>query len=249
MKTIGVDLAAQPAGTALAAIEWEGRGARLVQLEVGVEDARIVELSTGATSVGIDCPFGWPIEFVEFVAAHRRREVAPREFAGKEWRQQIRFRHTDRDVHERIGKWPLSVATDLLSMAAMHGAELLEAFERSGTVVDRAGESTLVEVYPAASLKIWGIDVSGYKRDPASLERAAARVVGAASWLTVSDAQLALMSRSDDALDAVVACFTARAHALGQTWPVPERFRAAAVSEGWIALPNAGLADLVDKPS
>jgi predicted nuclease with RNAse H fold len=243
--TVGVDLAAQAAGTAIAAIEWGGGSARLVELQLGVDDARIVELSRGAISVGIDCALGWPIEFVEFVSAHGRHEVAPREFSGKEWRQRIRYRDTDRYVHERIGKWPLSVATDLLSLAAMHGAELLEAFEASGVVVDRAGGGMLVEVYPAASLRIWGIDVAGYKRNAASLAAAAGRVLHAAPWLTVTPAQAALMARSNDALDAVIACFTARAHSLGQTEPVPPELLAAARVEGWIALPSGDVADLI----
>ncbi len=243
--TVGVDLAAQPTRTAVAAIEWSGPAARLVELEVGVEDARIVAISRGAISVGIDSPLGWPIEFVEFVSAHGRHEVAPREFSGKEWRQRIRYRDTDRYVHERIGKWPLSVATDLLSLAAMHGAELLEAFEASGVAVDRSGGGVLVEVYPAASLRIWGIDVAGYKRDAASLAAAAGRVLDAAPWLTVTPAESALLARSDDALDAMIACFTARAHSLGQTEAVPEALLAAARVEGWIALPSGRVADLV----
>jgi hypothetical protein len=243
--TVGVDLAAQPAGTAVAAIEWSGPSARLVELQLGVEDAHIVDISRGASSVGIDCALGWPIEFVEFVSAHGRGEVAPREFSGKEWRQRIRYRDTDRYVHERIGKWPLSVATDLLSLAAMHGAELLEAFEASGVAVDRSGGGTLVEVYPAASLRIWGIDVAGYKRDRDSLAAAVGRVLDAAPWLTLTPVESALLARSNDSLDALIACFTARAHSLGQTEAVPSGLMAAAKVEGWIALPSGGLAELI----
>ncbi len=245
MLTVGVDLAAQPAGTALAAIEWQDGAARLVELEVGIVDSRIVDLSRGAACVGIDVPFGWPIEFAQFIAAHINREAAPRDFSGKEWRQRIRFRDTDRYVRERIGKWPLSVATDLLSLAAMHGAELLEAFEAAGTVVDRAGRGTLVEVYPAASLRIWGIDASGYKRNTDDLRATAARVLAEAPWLSVSAGHRELIATSDDALDSLIACFTARAHALGLTGAVPEGMVAVAEVEGWIALPTGAVADLV----
>lgn len=244
MLTVGVDLAAQPAGTALAAIEWQDGAARLVELEVGIVDSRIVELSRGAACVGIDVPFGWPIEFAQFIAAHRKREVAPRDFSGKEWRQRIRFRDTDRYVRERIGKWPLSVATDLLSLAAMHGAELLEAFEDAGVAVDRAGRGVLVEVYPAASLRIWRIDTAGYKRNVADLEATAARVLAAVPWLTVSAEHERLLALSDDALDSLVACLTARAHAVGRTEGVPEEFLAAAEVEGWIALPVGDVGEL-----
>jgi predicted nuclease with RNAse H fold len=86
MLTIGVDLAAEPKKTGLASIEWSADSAVVCSLTLGTSNAQIVDASRGAASVGIDCPFVWPIEFVEFVFAHSRREVAPSQLAGADWR-------------------------------------------------------------------------------------------------------------------------------------------------------------------
>jgi hypothetical protein len=69
--TVGVDLAAEPLGTAVAAIEWSTEGAMVRNLVLGASDDQIIDLMIGADKVGIDCPLGWPGPFVEFVVAHR----------------------------------------------------------------------------------------------------------------------------------------------------------------------------------
>lgn len=245
MITVGVDLAAEPRTTAVAVIEWSTRAAIIRSVELGVRDPQILEVSRGATSIGIDCPFGWPIEFVEFVAAHSRREIAPRELAGADWRRRLRFRETDRFVHSVAAKWPLSVSTDLLGITAMRCAELLDAFEDSGETVDRAGSGRLVEVYPGVAAKLWGLATAGYKTDPAACAQAATDLGRRAPWLSMSADALALISRSHDAFDAVIASFSARAHALGATFSIPEAMVEAARSEGWIAMPSGPLEDLV----
>lgn len=58
MRTTGVDLAAQPQGTALAVIEWIAGGATLCELHLGVEDPQIVDAAASVDKVGIDCAFG-----------------------------------------------------------------------------------------------------------------------------------------------------------------------------------------------
>jgi predicted nuclease with RNAse H fold len=243
--TIGVDLAAEPARTARAAVEWaEGRAVvRAVALDSS--DADIVELSRGARAVGIDCAFGWPLEFAAFVQAHTQREVAPRALAGRDWRRRLAYRETDRAAREATGRWPLSVSTDRLGMTAMRCAELLEAFDTDGEEVDRSGGGRLVEVYPAAALRHWRIDTTGYKTRPEAVPAAVAALRRAAPWLEGPTDAFALMARSNDALDAVVAALNARAHALGATLPIPPEHREAARAEGWIALPTGALEDLV----
>src|SRR5207253_2236918 len=69
---------------------------------------------------------------------------------------QLRFRATDFAVHERTGRWPLSVSSDLIAVPALRAARLFGAHDRSGAGV-------LVEVYPAAALRIWGFSTRGYK--------------------------------------------------------------------------------------
>lgn len=244
MITAGVDLAAEPTKTAFARIEWGTSSAVLSHPQVGVSDQQIVEWSQDAKTVGIDCAFGWPIDFVEFVTAHERGEMSPRTSSGKDWRRRLAYRHTDRAVRELTGRWPLSVSTDRLGLTAMHCAELLADFEQAGDAVHRSGRGRLVEVYPAAALRVWGVAVQGYKTQPDARGPAAEALLSRISWLDVSKAQRSLLSRSDDALDAVVACLNARAHALGRTSPVPDHLRAVADIEGWIAVPGCELGHL-----
>ena len=246
MLTIGVDLAAAPKKTGLAAIEWSRGHAALRLLKLAPNDAEIVAESRDATTIGIDCPFGWPVEFVEFVSAHIKSEVAPRTLAGADWRRQLAYRETDRFVREHTGRWPLSVSTDRLGLTAMHCAELLEEFANAGEIVDRSGRGRLVEVYPGAAVRFWGLTTAGYKSDVNMRAIATNDLIRQAPWLHIEPDSIALMSRSDDAFDAVIAALNARAHALGLTTRIPDALLAAAKSEGWTALPTAPLEVLID---
>lgn len=58
--TVGVDLSAQPAGTATATLLWDGEAAEVLDVVVGVTDSDLVARVQDADVVGIDCPFGWP---------------------------------------------------------------------------------------------------------------------------------------------------------------------------------------------
>ncbi|ROP57425.1 MULTISPECIES: DUF429 domain-containing protein [unclassified Rathayibacter] len=245
MLTIGVDLAAEPVRTAVAALEWGGGRAVVRSLVLGASDDDVVAASREATTIGIDCAFGWPLEFAAFVSAHTRREVSPRTLAGRDWRRRLAYRETDRAAREVTGRWPLSVSTDRLGMTAMRCAELLDAFAATGEDVDRSGGGRLVEAYPAAALRLWGVDTTGYKTRPEAVALAVEALRRAAPWLVLPADAAALMARSDDAFDAVIAALNARAHALGRTVPVPDELREAAQAEGWIALPTCGLDELV----
>jgi predicted nuclease with RNAse H fold len=239
--TAGVDLAAEPTGTALAVIDWAAPVARVVSLEVGVPDARIVQAATGATSTGIDCAFGWPDEFVAFVQAHARGERIAPDPGGMVWRRRLAYRATDRHTRDITGRWPLSVSTDRLGLTAMHCAALLDRWGEEFGVVDRSGGGRVVEVYPGASLRLWGVDTRGYKTG--SDARAAivdGFFVAEAPWLDLSPVR-SLMVADDDAFDAVVAAVAARAHALGLCLGPPAELHDQARREGWIALPPTDL--------
>ena len=100
----------------------------------------------------------------------------------------------------------------------------------------------MVEVYPSASLKIWGLPYRGYKR-PADIEplgELVDRLLAAAPWLDLGRAE-SLCRRSHDAADAVVAALTARAVSQKLTSVPSAEQEAAARTEGWIAVPTAPL--------
>lgn len=244
MLTAGVDLAAESKGTALAVIEWASDSATLCELHVGVDDERIVSAAADVSKLGIDCAFGWPDEFVTFVTAHSRGERNPSgPEGGIAWRRTLAYRETDRVVRARTGRWPLSVSTDRLGLTAMRCAGLLARLGESGLPVDRAGSGAVVEVYPGATLRLWGFDTTGYRTDARSRERLLRELHRAAPWLKIGGFSDRMLT-SADAFDAVVASLAARSAALGLFDPPPAETLERAQREGWIALPNVRLGDL-----
>lgn len=246
MLTVGLDLAAEAGNTALARLEWEDAGCSVRGIELACEDEMIVDALLAADKAGVDCPLGWPVPFVEFVAAHRSGNVdVPVGTRGRDWRRNLALRLTDRVVHERTGLTPLSVSADRIGHAAMRCAALLSRLAREGRPVDRCGTGVVVEVYPAASLRLWGLPYRGYKRphDLAALGRLVDGLLAAAPWLDLGSYE-PLCRRSHDATDAVIAALTARAALRGlTTTPGADQIETAR-SEGWIALPTGTLDDL-----
>lgn len=242
MRTLGVDLASQPAKTAACVVAWQAGRATAETPRLGLADGDLLTMAAGCEAVGIDAPFGWPQPFVDFLA----EEGAPPWDAAR--RDALCFRRTDRRVWAALGRPPLSVSSDRIALPAMRCAGLLRALG----VADRSGGGRVVEVYPAVALKRWGLLAKGYKaprRAPRRLGEAAAdaplpllfgALLAACPWLEIGEVAAALCRRDDDAFDALVAALIARAAALGLTErPAPEEEDLARV-EGWIAVPVAG---------
>lgn len=249
MRTAGVDLAAENKGTALAVIEWTDREARLEQLTLDVDDDRITEAAAGVAKIGIDCAFGWPDEFVAFVADHSDLSRAHTPDGRMEWRRTLAYRETDRQVRETLGRWPLSVSTDRIGLTAMRCAGLLGRLTASGLLVDRSGrDGVVVEVYPGATLRLWEWEIRGYRSDPEVRGRLVAQMQRDTPWLDLG-AHTELMVTSTDAFDAVVAALAARAAALGRYEPPPPEHQARAEREGWIVLPSCRLDELLSADS
>ncbi|MDN3358814.1 DUF429 domain-containing protein [Actinomadura sp. DC4] len=240
MLTVGVDLAAQPQRTAVAWVDWTAGSCEVRDVRLGCDDDAVAGALRDADKSGVDCPLGWPVPFVDFVRDHGAGHVAIP--SGGDWRRELTMRRTDRFVQDRIRMTPLSVSADKIGHVAMRCAALLARLASEGRPVDRAGGGPVVEVYPAASLRLWGLDHRNYKR-AANVVRLGTLVdalCAAAPWLDLGPYE-GLCRTSDDATDAVVAALTARACALGRTTgPGPEAAGVARV-EGWIALPEGGL--------
>jgi len=244
--TAGVDLAAEPVSTGLAIIAWSSTGVRLTSLSVGSDDAEILASTHDADKIGLDCPLGWPDPFVAFVVAHRDGQVpVPDGTPGKVWRHRLANRRTDDVVHERFGLVPLSVSADRIARPAMRAAGLLALLAAAGRPVDRSGAGVVVEAYPAASLKQWGLPYRRYKgaANRAVLDQLADSLLAAAPWLDIG-AHDTLFRTADHAFDAVVAGLTARAAALGLTLAPAAADAELAQREGWIAVPVEPLATL-----
>jgi predicted nuclease with RNAse H fold len=250
VRTLGIDLAAQPANTAACRIDWGvGRGT-VSELRSGLDDRELLELIGGADKVAIDAPFGWPDDFVEAVVAHRDHAGWPGNVEDQDlYRFRLSFRLTDRHLIEHGGRRPLSVSTDLIGVVAMRCAYLLDRLAARGEPVDRAGSGKVVEAYPAPALSSWGISPVGYKarRGSGRLPQLLERLEGELGGLDLPEEQRRSASADHNCFDALVASLVARAAGLGLTQPPePGEQSDRAVREGWIHLPTNPLTDLLE---
>lgn len=239
VRTVGIDLAAEPRHTGVAWIDWEPGRATVTNLICDADDRVILDAISHADKAGIDCPLGWPADFIAFVAAHQNGEVdSPVGETGRDWRRRLTTRVTDRAVREQIHLVPLSVAADRIGYVALRCAGLLGQLARQGQPVDRSGSGTVVEVYPAASLCRWGLPYRKYKGagDSEILGQVVNQLEAKAEWLGLGR-YADLCQRSHDATDAVIAALTARAAAKHLTIAPTEAQLPAARTEGWIAIP------------
>ncbi len=234
MLTVGIDFAAQSRDSALCSLEWNDSTVSVRDLHLGVTDKEIVESIQIADKTGLDVPFGWPAAFAK--AVHSWAEGQPWQDAGA----RLWMRATD--VAVQAIKQPLSVSSDRIARTAARAARVLTEVAGAGIAVSRAGVGKVVEVYPAAALRRWGLPCTGYKRTKpacrAVREQILASLIVKASP-RISDEHRKLCVSHDHALDALVAALVARAHAVGFCDPIPEDSLAAAQIEGWIALPQA----------
>lgn len=239
--TVGIDMAAEPAGTSIVAVAWNELGsARVGDVHVGCPDDLVRHwMCHPDRTIGIDCPLGWPVAFADLVAGHRDGTYRPAEYYRPSgWRREYTLRATDRFVHETTGLTPLSVSADKIGSVAIRTAALMADVSYQ-VDVRKDGSGALIEVYPAASLMRWGLSFRGYKKSAnrRNLGRLVDELVQAAPWLDLGHAERAIRS-SDDAFDALVCALTARAAHAGACFR-PENLMPAdaANQEGWIHLP------------
>ena len=207
MITLGVDLASKPKRTAVCRIHWDGLSTHVDCLRTGVTDEDLIDLfghpGMVPKKIAIDAPFGWPEDLVCAIHAYSSSVV---------WTPvddpHLRLRRTDRVVKEKTGLTPPSVSADWIAMTAIPAARLLAAVVRDGEAIDTSDdEGRVVETYPAAALRIWGLPWKGYKgTDPGKEQKRAEMVATLAeevgSWLTLVESQ---RRESDDMLDPLVA--------------------------------------------
>jgi Protein of unknown function (DUF429) len=250
--TFGIDLASQPKKTAACLIEWDGRGGGEVQfLRSGLGDTELLAEMTRSgyvTRVGIDSPFGWPRDFLESISGYQRDGRWPDAPDTSDAQQRMRLRATDRAVHKLTQITPLSVSTDRIGVVAMRCARLLAAYWQSvNEPADRSGAGRVLEVYPAAALRHWGIalvdedDPGSYEgKDPAASsrrQRLLARLTETTSpWLKLPDTARDACVTNDDCLDALISALVARAAERILVEPVTDLD--AARQEGWIHIPK-----------
>lgn len=250
MHVLGIDLAAGAATTGVVLLAPDPTGGWSAQEGEGVpDDDALVGHALGAAMVGVDAPLGWPLAFVEAMAAHHAFEPWP----GTPDRSTLTHRETDRATRALVGRTPLSVSADRLGSVAMRCALLQRrwAAEVWGAPSPRDGSGHLVETYPAAALLAWDIPCRGYKGRPQDVDPVEVRngvvaeIAGAtAHWLDL-EAVRERCILSDHVLDALVCALVALATGAGATSPPSEQQIPLARHEGWIHVPTAPLGELV----
>lgn len=229
-------MASQPKNTALCAIVWRVYGAEVDPPTAPCTDSQIDDAIASADIVGIDAPFGWPMAFAAAVTT----------WADSVWNNAVRdkmcFRVTDEHVRASAKKVPLSVSSDKIALPAMRTMALLHRHR----VADKSGDGRFYEVYPAATLKRWGLPHQGYKAGPRDQMYTLRlhilnKLRAEAPSLKVPDDYAV----SDHAFDALIAALSARAAALGNTEQAPPIQAKEAAREGWIHIPNGSLRESV----
>jgi predicted nuclease with RNAse H fold len=116
--------------------------------------------------------------------------------------------------------------------------------QQSGIEIDRSGSGKIVEIYPGASLRLWGFDTAGYRANEDARAELLTTIEHSVPWLNLGSHR-ELMIRCTDAFDAVIASLATRAAAINQYLPPPKEFLEIAKVEGWIALPKGLITDLL----
>ena len=242
IRTLGIDLASTDANTAACVVEWDDSQPRLTALlPSGVSDDDIEDFAKTADVTAIDAPFGWPRPFAEALTSYDAGASWPAERTDALW-----FRTTDMHAKEVTqGRPPLSVSSDRIARPAVRAARLLTRLGPEGRPAARDGSDNVIEVYPAGAMRCWGLDTKGYKRPHgvAAREQLAAHIVEALG-LSVGQDERTELSRTDHAVDALVASIVGRAFAMGLVLLPPPGSLSLVRAEGWLYLPTGQLGDL-----
>lgn len=236
---LGIDLASDPKRTGIAWLRDEGEKVVVEDVQVGADDDTIVSAVKTSRKTGVDVPFGWPRTFVELLEAHRTANLSPPPSTGPDWKRQVLYRATDLEVRRRVGKNPLSVASDKIAYPAIRWAGIAARLREQGAPVPPDGHGIACEVYPGAALAAWQLAGHRYKGTkgaasrPVLVEQLSARL----PWLDWAGHRDACVD-DDNALDAVISALVTRDVDRGLATSPPPELADLAAEEGWIWLPE-----------
>lgn len=263
----GIDWATEPKNRAAVVLKIDCDTQRIVvdQVLSPLASTDITNLCKQRTisTVGIDIPFGWPRKFSEFVS-----DWTPTSGASTVCPASLdyRYRTTDRFVHSRLGKWPLSVSSERFALGTRLWCELYQKENLNGRIDlignRPTGAPTIIEVYPAATLAALSkgglrLAIAGYKADE-KIRRPLLKRVTETFGITFTGSltleQIVGSGKGSDMADALIAALTAAVYdfdpalATGGNGATPlggwrickpsEAQRADALKEGWIFFPT-----------
>mgnify|MGYP005632426763 CR=1 FL=1 len=234
---IGIDCATQTKNIGIALGFFENGKTQIDKVIIGSRNISIVDTIAGwipisqNTLIAIDAPLGWPKNLGEELQTHE---------AGKPIHvepNQLFRRETDHFIKREVGKQPLDVGADRIARTAHAALHLLEEIrEKTGQAISLTWEPGIskgvyaIEVYPAATLIAYGINVPGYKQKDGK----GARKLLLRQLFDYIDlpTDISLMEKNDDALDAAI-CVLAGADFLRRDVYKPMNLELAK-KEGWI---------------
>ena len=170
MIIIGIDYATDPNKTGLALGSFENEHVTIREFRVGSKSEPPDEIiinwlpKNHPALLALDAPLGWPVTLGKELPSHVAGELLRSE-ANDLFR-----RETDRVVKAKIGKQSLDVGADKIARTAHSALKLLHSLrDKTGLALPltwemgEIRETSVIEVYPAATLKVRNIDVPSYK--------------------------------------------------------------------------------------
>jgi len=236
-KIIGIDCATHPSRVGVALGLVNQQTAKLLQVEVGGRDSSIVKIivnwinESKLVLLALDAPLGWPASLGEALVSH----TAGQPIAAKP--DELFRRVTDHIVKEKIGKQTLDVGADRIARTAYAALILLQELrEITGHMIPLAWHSRLehsvaaIEVYPAGTLRAYGLPASGYKKEDRRHVRHAI-ISGIRRHIQLPD-DLSILYDNSDVLDAAICVLAATDFLSGNV--ISPTNQKTAQKEGWI---------------
>lgn len=211
--------------------------ARLMDSEEGLLRLSSEIKSSANCLVAIDAPLGWPRPMGGALEQH----LAGQSISGDA--NHFFRRLTDRRVKERTGKLPLDIGADRIARAAFKALHVLDQLAAaSGKPVRMAwspsdvepGFLNVVEVYPAATLHVYGLPSSGYKKDDQHEQR---KNIVDAVHRRLNGIHL-LIDQQADMFDAALCLLAAEDFLAGRARAPDPMELPIAIKEGWIWVPD-----------
>jgi len=244
---IGIDCAVSPRRTGLALGVFEKGRARVEQVVLGETRDSVIRTvanwiarapaRTPHPLIALDAPLGWPTALARVLPAHQAGAPVDAE-ANKMFR-----RLTDRVTKRETGKLPLDVGADRIARTARAALELLQDLrQRTGLEIPLAwkpgppAKVSVIEVYPAATLKVYGITNVRYKRKR-EVEVRREMLEPLRELMDLPDDER-LILQSSDALDAVVCVLAGADFLRGDV--IETTALDVARKEGWIWVRSPG---------
>jgi hypothetical protein len=168
-RIIGIDCAVQEKNIGLARGEWDGKELRIQEILTQSTRNLLIETLTNwcdgdtPTLLALDAPLGWPVTLGQYLVPHQ---------AGDSLLVEPNFlfrRETDRIVKDQIGKQSLDVGADRIARTAHAALDLIQSLRKClkksiplAFNPPQMNEIGVMEVYLAATLKLYGLQRPGY---------------------------------------------------------------------------------------